>query len=400
VGDSNVTRGSTLATVDSLCSTTHVDTRFSLLASAQYALKHLTPVKLYLGTRRISCRVFFIDKVDSGRLNPGSTALAQLILKEAVVCCTGDHFLIRDDSECITLGGGVVLDPAAPTQGKSQQHRLRYLAAMQQPSRAMSLSALLASGMPPVNVTQLGKSWNMSQQDLAALLSQAAAHSFDSNSNKFAVSTIHWKDMQSLLMSLLGEWHNDNPQSKGVDALALQALFVRTQVKGAGEILFKAVVAGLLRDGRFALAGGLINAANHKAMLSSKDQTHWDQLHKILTKRGMLIPTVLELATETGIEREEIRLALQAAARIKLVCKINEGRYGLAEHLLEHVEIVQELSQQEAGLTVIHYKNKINTGRKMAIDILEYFDALRFTQRRGDVRVVINPDISAQEFVR
>ena len=40
----------------------------------------------------------------------------------------------------------------------------------------------------------------------------------------------------------------------------------------------------------------------------------------------------------------------------------------------------------------------MDTGRKLAIEVLEYFDSIRFTQRRGDVRVVLNADLPAQLF--
>ncbi len=397
-GDGNIVRGSILATVDSLHSTTHVDVSLSVLASSRHTLKHLTPVKLYLGTRRLACRIFFIDKVEAGGLIPGNTALVQLILSEPVVCCTGDRFLVRDDSESIILGGGVVLDPAAPKEGKSREHRLKFLAAMRQPTPEKSLEDLLAPSMPPVNVTLLGKNWNMPQEKLVELLSQFSAQCFDSGPYKYAASRDSWRGAQRLILLLLNKWHKKNAQSKGVNVRELQTLFVSTQVRGAGEKLFKALISGLLRDRKLVLAGGLISAAHHEVVLSSKDRLLWGKIQKVLSARGILIPSLSELTEETEGEREQIRNALQASARINLVFKLNETRYGLAGNLLTLAKMAQELSNQQSGLTVISFKNKIGAGRKLAIDILEYFDTLQYTQRRGDIRVVINPEVPQQVF--
>ncbi len=59
-----------------------------------------------------------------------------------------------------------------------------------------------------------------------------------------------------------------------------------------------------------------------------------------------------------------------------------------------------QLAQTSDGVTVIGYKNLIGSGRKLAIDILEYFDDLRYTQRRGDSRVIIDATVPAQRFAR
>jgi selenocysteine-specific elongation factor len=59
---------------------------------------------------------------------------------------------------------------------------------------------------------------------------------------------------------------------------------------------------------------------------------------------------------------------------------------------------VSELDKTDEGITVISFKNRLGCGRKLAIDILEYFDAQRFTQRRGDSRVIIDGSIPAALF--
>jgi selenocysteine-specific elongation factor len=49
-------------------------------------------------------------------------------------------------------------------------------------------------------------------------------------------------------------------------------------------------------------------------------------------------------------------------------------------------------------LTVISYKMRIDSGRKLAIEVLEYFDVLRFTQRSGDIRMIIDKALPERLF--
>ena len=89
-------------------------TQLNLLDNAPFALKHLSPVKVYLGSGRYAARAFLLDQASGQKLDPGRKALMQIILESPLTCCRGDRFLLRDDSETVTLGGGVVLDPLAP----------------------------------------------------------------------------------------------------------------------------------------------------------------------------------------------------------------------------------------------------------------------------------------------
>ena len=398
VGASAVQRGCTLATIDSLPESTNVDARFSLMPTAPFPLKHLSPVKLYIGTRRLACRLFFIEPVEAGQLNPGRRILVQLILGQPINCCTGDRFLIRDDSESITLGGGVVLDPLAPKVGKSREHRLAYLRAMELDSPSLTLEVLLTSNALPLNLLQLRKCWNISAGELQQLLQGMPVHQFEVGAVPYAVSLENWRAAQEVLLAQLQQWHKENPQDKGIAALKLQRLFVGTKKTDGSAVLFKALVNYLVREAKLGLAGGLIRSTNSRPVLSSGQQSVWETARGVLVKQGPGIPTVLEISTSTELDSAQVNDALRAAASIGLVHRVNESRFGLAESLLAHANIVLELDKSEEGITVISFKNRLGSGRKLAIEILEYFDAQRFTRRRGDRRVIIDGSIPAALF--
>ncbi len=389
-GEQDIHRGSTLAAIDSLHCSKHLDARFTLLANAPYALKHLTPVKLYIGTRRLACRLYFIDFVEDSRLSPGGNALVQLILAEPVVASCGDRFLIRDDSESITLGGGVVLDPFAPKTGKAHGHRIRYLAAMESSSVKEALTELLQPGFLPLNVSQFCQSWNLVPEELEQLFDGVTAVRFEVDAIKFAMSPEDWAEAEKTLLSLVQKWQGENPQREGLGARELQTRFATSIGSVGSEYLFKAVIGKLLRAGSLVLAGGLVKSAGYKSVLSAQEESHWAEVERALRERGLMLPLLSELAVSTGLALAQVRKVLQAAARINQVHKLNDNRFGLAENLREHASIVAELARHENEITVINYKNRLGTGRKLAIEILEYFDALRYTQRRGASRVIID----------
>ena len=398
VGAENVSRGSTLGGIDSMPCSRHLDARLFLIPGAPFSIKHLSPVKLYIGTQRRACKLYFIETVEKAQLAPGGKALVQLILDDPVVCCSGDRFIIRDDSESVTLGGGVILDPFAPKTGKSRHQRLNYLAAMEQPSFEKTLGLLLQPGSAPLNISKLRKSWNLQKDEWETLFDKVSATQFEVESTLYALAEEDWCAAEEMVLSQVHHWHEVNPQNQGIGVLGLQTLFLGIHGGPGRKKLFKAVISKLVRGGRLSLVGGLIKASSYRPVLSGSENGCWIKMEKVLIEHGMSIPSLRELALSAGLELEEARTVAQAAARLEQVHKLNDSRYGLSEHLLEHAKIIVELGESQDGITVISYQNRIGSGRKLAIDILEYFDVLRFTQRRGDSRVVIDEARPRQVF--
>lgn len=399
-GASDAVKGSYLVAPDSFHRSWHVDAQFELLPSAPFLLKHLSPVRLYIGTRRLPAKLYFLETSEGGRLKPGDKALVQLITDEAVSCCTGDRFLIRDDSETITLGGGEILDPVAPKVGKSRPNRLGFLAAMALPSLRARLEALLSADCPPLDTVSLAKSCNLPLLDINGLLDSLPAHRFEVESVAYAVSGQRWIEARQLLQAVVKTWHLENPQSKGITVQALKTLFIQEKSLASAEMLFKPIVSSLVQGNELALRGGLVMIPGHQQVLSDTVQSHWGKLREILLTEGLMIPSVIDLASAAGLNPKQTQDALASAARIKLVCKITDARYAMPEHLLGHAKIVAQLAQTSEGITVIGYKSLIGSGRKLVIDILECFDGLRYTQRRGDSRVIIDVKVPEQHFAR
>lgn len=106
VGDvarDDIARGDMLA--DARCGPPGLrfDACLRLLDDLPFTLRHLQPVKLYLGARRLSARVYFLDTESVSSV--GQTRRVQFILKAPLQVCWGDRFLIQDDSESVILGG-------------------------------------------------------------------------------------------------------------------------------------------------------------------------------------------------------------------------------------------------------------------------------------------------------
>ncbi len=104
--------------------TSHIDCAFDLLPSAK-PLKHRAPVHFHAGTAEVEAEIRRLKGTDP--IAPGSREYVRLVLSEPLLLLPGDRFIVRMFSPVITIGGGVVLDIAAPRRRPSWQPPLRIL---------------------------------------------------------------------------------------------------------------------------------------------------------------------------------------------------------------------------------------------------------------------------------
>ena len=129
IGVDDLQRGDTLTTADGLCAVRRFDGRVTLLAGAP-ALKYGARVRFHQGTSEVMARLAIgaarsvpgrpagdaaeESPVFPGVLEPGGSAFMRLHLEQPAALTRGDRFVLRAYSPMITIGGGVVLDPAPP----------------------------------------------------------------------------------------------------------------------------------------------------------------------------------------------------------------------------------------------------------------------------------------------
>ena len=94
--------------------TRRIDAEVDLLPSMK-PIKHGARVRLHDGTAEVLGRVSIAGS--AGEIAPGSRALVRIRLESQAVLTRGDRFIIRAYSPPITIGGGIVIDPAPVRPG-------------------------------------------------------------------------------------------------------------------------------------------------------------------------------------------------------------------------------------------------------------------------------------------
>ncbi|MFD1331977.1 SelB C-terminal domain-containing protein, partial [Methylopila musalis] len=143
------------------------------------------------------------------------------------------------------------------------------------------------------------------------------------------------------------------------------------------------------REGRIAVDGAWVRLPGHTARLAPADEALWaDIAPKLGGAARFRPPRVRDLATELGEDEADIRRALKLVSRLGQADEIAHDHFFPREVTAELAEIAcaAAAADPRGVVTAAAFRDRLDNGRKVAIQILEFFDRHGVTIRRGDER--------------
>ena len=372
-----------------------IDVDFSLLASAPFSLKYLSPIKMHIGAKRVPGRIALLKTERCGnRLHPGDNCLAQLVLEHDVACFRGERFLLRDHAENITLGGGIILDPSGPRTRRSHPERIAFLNAMKADSPAEALTELITQ-QQLVNLDSFRQTWNLRVNESEGL-SLPDTRGFNAQGCNWIVGLARWQAVDAALLAYLDQWHLQEPEQPGIKATALK----QSLEKSCEPPLLMAVLTSRLQSSELVLSEGRLRRAGFQPAVNTELTQHWLQLQTFLQDRGNNIPLLSEVATHTRFSPKALEKIIKAQEKNGQLHRLTAQRYALPAQLYRLSSELLSLADTGEPVTVVGAKSRFAIGRNLTVEILEYFDRIHFTQRTGNARIVLDSELPARVFNR
>jgi selenocysteine-specific elongation factor len=333
------------------------------------SIRHWTPVHVYHATSHTTARLALLQ---GSRLQPGESALVELMLDTPLLAKRGDRLVIRDHGLDRTLGGGSVLDNR-PRQGRRRAPgRLAEIQACAAHAPDAALQALLELG--PVAVTPFQGLWDLQPDDLDALVARMPAAARQGH----LVGNDLWRSWSDALVEECRQRHAKDPALQGLRENDFEA---EVPAGFRGAVLKELAAAGSLEQ-----RAGRYQPKRHQVVLSAAEQNLFERLRPLLDQ-----PQPPSLGDIGKIIREplpQLSKAVKALASKGVVVVVNDKRLYLPVHLAKLVDTAEQLSSQ-GPFSAREFRDATAIGRNIAIDVLEYFDAKGFTRRQGDVRSVV-----------
>jgi selenocysteine-specific elongation factor len=380
VNKSDLHRGDVLAKPESLRTTHIIDASIQMLESTERTIHHWMRVRLYQGTKEVLCRVVLLDREV---LNPGESCFAQLHLEEEVAFKYGDHVVLRFYSPLETIGGGMILDPNAHRHKRFRDEVLDQLAmrslgdsrqiisdlVFRESSQGQNVAGLeVASGLPPVEVASL----------VETLVQEGEIHWVGDGR---LVHAAFIEERGDAAIRLLNDYHQKHPLKVGMPKEEIRnKLF-----PGFKGRLFDDVLNLFLQKDMMRLSGSTVSLSGFEVAMTHAQKEKAEALTRVYRESGFNVPNFTDALASCGLSNKDkalIDLIFDQGALVKINDSIVMDPAALEEAkrlLLNHFESNHTLNLGD-------FRDLLQTSRKVAVPLLEYFDSARITVREGDTR--------------
>ena len=381
-----VERGDVLAPPQELIPSYMLDATLEILPSFSKSLKNRTLVRLHLYTSEVLAYVILLDKEE---LKPGETGFIQLRLQEQVVALPGDRFVIRSYSPIITIGGGMILHPAPPKHKRFREEVIADLKVLETGSLEAKILAHLHEAKYKGLLKRVLKTFtNASEEALtAALKSLLQAQKIDcvDIENKRYLHTKFVNDLAIKIISFLQGFHKIHPLLPGIAKEELRTKLLPF----IDDTLFAFTLKYLEKKGEIVVEQHLMRLKSHQIKLSKKEKQLKERLHQRLKEAAYSPPSLSELTKELNTDEKRLLSLLRLLIDEGKVIKVKEGLYFDADLITTLKQKLSDYIKKHGSITPSEFKSLTNASRKYNIPLLEYFDRIKLTVRKGDKRVLL-----------
>ena len=378
-----VSRGDMVLDPALLAPTDRIDAELRVLPGEPKSLDTWFPARLHHASVEVGARLVPLTE----GLPPGGKGLVQLVLDRPIAAAAGDRFILRDVSAQRTIGGGRFLDLRAPARKRRTPERLEQLEALSQDSPAAIFQALLRTPPYQLELNAFARDHALTIAEAEALLGDAIA--IDAAGQRHILAPRHWQAFRDSLAAECARYHEEFPDQQGIGRERLR-LLVQPRLPAPA---FRVALERLAAAGEIVLEGAFLRLPSHEVRLDPADEALFDRIAPLLAGEARFRPPrTRDLANELAVPEAEMRRLLKACARLGRIDQIAHDHFFLRATTAEMVALARDVAAGTADgwFTAALFRDRMDNGRKVAIQILDFFDRQGVTLRRGDLRR-INP---------
>lgn len=362
--------------------TNRLDCRLNLLSSEPRSIAHWTPVRVHHAATEVAGRVAVLE---DDAIKSGEAGRAQLVLDQPIAAAVGDRFIIRDTSGERTMGGGRFLDLRGPQRRRRAPQRLAYLAALEAPDLRATVVGLLNVWPYFIDLAVFARDHAQDETAMDAMLTSVDHKIIGEADQSLLLSEDNWQILRKSARGVLAKFHKAKPDLVGMTILRLAAsLQPKLPTKAAMTAL-----QAMVEEGDIVAQAGALRLPEHRLELDSQAQKLWERIAPLLGETARFRPPRgIDLAEHLHVPENGVRTILKAMARQRAVVEIVPGHFFLRDTLEEVAEIIADIAdgQSDGWFSAAQLRDMLDNGRKVSIQILDYFDRQGVTQRHDDLR--------------
>ncbi|KJG02395.1 selenocysteine-specific translation elongation factor [Photobacterium angustum] len=351
--------------------------RVTITLAANTDIKHWQAVQVFHAAAHTTGRIALLE---TDKAKAGEHVLAEITFDSPLCLAEQDRLLLRDPALKTNLGSGVVIDLLPPNRGKRKPERLAYLT---QRAELDSLKDIIAFKLvnKPQSISEL--TWQHQSQHIEQVAGSAGSNVENdiTQYGDFLCTSAYQVQLQQNIIEKLALYHQQENDHIGLGKDRLYRITALNQPAA----IFNELLAQLLAQQSIINTRGWLHLASHQLQLTELEQKSWQRIAQIMQQNSM--PWwVRDLANECDLDEDELRALSYKLAQLGYISAIVKDRYVSHDYLISIANRVRAHIGHHQKLETAEFRTISQLGRKVAIQILEYFDKIGFTKRKFNYR--------------
>jgi selenocysteine-specific elongation factor len=362
--------------------------KLRILPHIKSPLKNGTKIKFHTGTSEIVATIYLLEE---SRATAGSDCLVQIILNEPVVAAPRDRFILRTLSPVQTIGGGMIVE-ALPE--KLRRNNPQTIQDAHDRARAVLADkdfveyCIKTAEAFAVTETELSIRTKILPERLKAIIVELVQQDkvlyLDS---KLYIHTETADNVQQQLLNIVSDFHHSNPESPG---LTVEQFYEASQLK---KDVFDGLVNLLTSQGKLVERKHRLALREHQETFSDDEQKLLQGIESLFKERPFNPPKFEEVVEHTAMIPEKVQKILRILIEHERLVRVENDLFFHSEAIEQARQILVSFINKEGRLESVKFKYLLDTTRKFAIPLLDYFDNIGVTRRVGYTRYLKNPTI-------
>ena len=381
----NIGRGCTVTLGDYFSPRQWYLCNLRVLPHVKSPLKNGANIKFHTGTSEVIATVFLLE---GSNVAAGRECLVQVRLNrpQRIVAASRDRFILRSLSPVQTIGGGMIVEALEKKlrrkdEGVLQDAQDRAKAVVAE--RGFVEYCIKTADAFAVRDSELSIRGKILPGPLKEILAGLVAGGNILKLNpKLFIHRDTCRDVRQKLLDIVGEFHSSKPESPG---LSTEQLHEASRLK---KDVFDGLVEMLVSQGKLVERKHRLALPEHQETFSDDEQKMLRSIESLFKTRPFNPPKYEEVAELTRADPERIRKILKILIEQEQLIRVDKD-------LLFHREAVEQAREtlvtyitEQGGLESVKFKYLLDTTRKFAIPLLDYFDRIGVTRRVGYTRLL------------
>lgn len=367
VEKAEMTRGDWLTALAPDFATDRITVRFQ----AQAPLKESNAVHLYHFASHTTAKCNLLSDKQAVKFAQG---FAEIILDTPLHIAVGDKLILRSGDDQQTLAGAVVVEIDSPKRHKRTETRLAevaQLAAAQTPSAY----AAVYLAQKAVEAAKLQWMLQLSEVELAALDL--------GSSQKWLYQAGFKQQLQAQVLEKMAAYHAEHQDQLGVTKARLYRMALLAQPEALANFL----IDTLIEEKQLLQTRGWIHLPDHRIEFDAKELPIWQQIQPLFAATTQAL-WVREVAQALSLDETFTRNLLYKAGKLGYLIPIVKDRFLLSEQIAAFADLIRAFIAEHGEISVNQLRDEIQYGRKLTVQLIEYFDRTGFLRRKGNVHLL------------